>query len=81
MPESIMNGEKTTNGNHNGHKSLYQPIMPKDPHRKPSGIDPVSPMNILAGGKLKNKNPIQAVIIIILNIAKSRSPIIIDKIA
>jgi len=43
-------GEKTINGNHNGHNSLYQPIMPKAPHRNPNGIDPVSPMNILAEG-------------------------------
>jgi hypothetical protein len=38
-------------------------------------------MNILAGGKLKNKKLIQAVIIIILKIAKFRSPKIIDKTA
>ena len=79
MLESIINGEKTINGNHNGHNSLYQPIIPKAQHRKPNGIDPVSPMNILAGGKLKNKKLLQAVIIIILKIAKFRSPKIMDK--
>ena len=38
-------------------------IIPTDPREPPSARDPVSPINILAGGALNHKNPKHAPII------------------
>src|SRR4030042_1060865 len=45
-----------SSGTSNGHTCCIAPAMPNDAARNPSGIDPASPMNTRAGGKLKRRN-------------------------
>src|SRR4051812_41465797 len=55
-----MNGEKTNTGNHGGHTWCAMPIHPMAAARKPSGIDPASPMKRRAGGKFSRRKPTDA---------------------
>jgi len=52
-----MKGEKIIRGNHQGHAASATPANPSAPARKPSGIEPASPMNTRAGGKFHARNP------------------------
>src|SRR4051794_20569088 len=53
---STVNGPNTTSGNQSGHRPARHPTTPNAAARKPSGMDPASPMNTRAGGKLDNRN-------------------------
>src|SRR4030095_15615781 len=55
-----MKGANTTKGNHSGQSFCSQPETPNAPARKPKGIDPASPMKILAGGKLNKRKAAEA---------------------
>lgn len=66
---STINGENTSNGNHQGQIFVEMPYRPSVAARNPSGIEPASPIKTLAGEKLKNRKPSAAPAIVVESVA------------
>src|SRR6185312_16502488 len=71
---STMKGEKTSSGNHAGQAPAANPAQPSAPARNPSGIEPTSPRNTRAGGKLYARKPAAADAIARLAAATAGAP-------